>query len=332
VPNRPRYVADHRPNGRGHSQIRQCRCGRIARSATLDGVLNPRRDAALIPLGEATAGAVHIDECRAAGVSDRRLYQLVQTGRWQSPFPRAYVVFSGPIPLLTMQYAALLYAGAGATLSHESAGARQRLCREPRVIHLTVPYDRQVDEQPGLVIHRSRTLAADDVHPVFAPRRTRIERTVLDLLADKGTANAALGQVADSLRDRATTPDRLRAALELRPKARWRKVVLEALPDFRAGAQSPLELRDAKLRRRHGLPMGTRQARRLADGTEYLDVVIGEWRLHIELDGRLGHDRAREIWRDMKRDNRSELAHLRQLRACCGSVMPYIPPAVGVLK
>jgi hypothetical protein len=52
----------------------------------------------------------------------------------------------------------------------------------------------------------------------------------------------------------------------------------------------------------------------LADGTEYLDVLIAEWRLHIELDGRLGHDRAREIWRDIKRDNRSEMARLRHLR------------------
>jgi hypothetical protein len=54
--------------------------------------------------------------------------------------------------------------------------------------------------------------------------------------------------------------------------------------------------------------------RRLRDGTEYLDVVIDEWALHIELDGRLGHDRAREVWRDMRRDNASQvrgIAHLR---------------------
>jgi hypothetical protein len=144
--------------------------------------------------------------------------------------------------------------------------------------------------------------------------RTRIERTTLDLLAGKRTADEALGLVADALRDRGTTPDRLRAAFARSPKARWRNVVLEALPDLQDGAQSALELRDAALRRRHGLPMGVRQACRLQDGTQYLDVLIPEWGLHLELDGRLGHDRGRERWRDMRRDNRSELAQLRHLR------------------
>lgn len=277
-------------------------------------MLNPTRDAEYLTLGEDTAGAVQVDECHAAGINDRRLHWLVETGRWQSPFPRVYVVFSGPIPLLTMQHAALLYAGKGATLSHATAGHTWRLCREPAAIHLTVPYSREVDDQPSLAIHRSRTLTDDDVHPVFSPRRTHIERTVLDLLADKKTADAALGLVADSFRDGLSSPDALRAVLQQRPKTRWRKVVLDALPDMRAGAQSPLEVRDANLRRRHGLPAGRRQAGRLADGTEYLDVLVEEWQLHVEMDGRLGHDRARERWRDMRRDNRSEVLRLRELR------------------
>jgi hypothetical protein len=265
-------------------------------------------------LGEDTAGAVHFDECHAAGVSDRVLHRLVETGRWQTPFPRVYVVFSGPIPMLTLQFAALLSAGERATLSHDSAGRCWRLCKEPALVHLTVPYARQVDAQPGLLIHRSRTLSESDIQPVFTPSRTRIERTVLDLLADRRSADSALGLVGDSLRDRAATPEKLRLALVQRPRTRWRKVILDALPDMRAGAQSPLELRDAKLRRAHGLPTGRRQASRLADGTEYLDILMVEWQLHVEVDGRFGHDRTREVWRDMRRDNRSERQHLRELR------------------
>jgi hypothetical protein len=213
-----------------------------------------------------------------------------------------------------MHNAALLYAGSGATLSHESAGHCWRLCREPASIHVTVPYSRQVDNQPHLILHRSRTLAEGDLHPVFRPRRTSVERTVLDLLAERTTVDGALALVSDAVRQRITTPARLRAALAPRERTRWRKTVLAALPDVAAGAHSALEIRDAALRRCHGLPMGTRQVGRLNDGTEYLDVVIAEWRLHVELDGRLGHDRAREVWRDMKRDNRSELQRLRHLR------------------
>jgi hypothetical protein len=47
---------------------------------------------------------------------------------------------------------------------------------------------------------------------------------------------------------------------------------------------------------------------------EYLDVYDEEFRVHVELDGRLGHDRAGESWRDMRRDNRSEVAQMRHLR------------------
>jgi hypothetical protein len=272
------------------------------------------RDVAQPPLGDDTAGAVGATTCRLAGLSADRLRWLLETGRWQLPFPRTYVVFSGPIPPLTMQFAALLYAGGGAVLSHATAGHSWRLCREPPDIHVTVPYERKVHRQPGLVIHRSRTLSEEDLHPVFTPRRTAIDRTVLDLLCSQSTAEAALGLVADALRDRRTSPERIRHALERLPKSRWRQVVLDALADMRSGAQSLLELRDAKLRRLHGLPAGKRQASRLADGTEYLDVFIEEFRLHVELDGRLGHDRAREQWRDMRRDNRSEVLRLRELR------------------
>jgi hypothetical protein len=259
-------------------------------------------------------GAVSLADCIAGGLTPRRANWLVKSGRWQSPFPRVYVTFSGPLPPETIHVAALLYAGEGAALSHESAGALWRLCPTPPKVHLVVPYHRQVAEQVALELHRSRTLGPEDIHPTLKPMRTRIERTVLDLLAEKQSADAALGLVGDAIRSRATNVDRLRDALRQKPSARWRKVVLQALPDVGAGAHSPLELRDAALRRRHGLPSGTRQAGRLADGTEYLDVVIEEFGVHIELDGRLGHDRTRERWRDMRRDNRSEVARMRHLR------------------
>jgi hypothetical protein len=272
------------------------------------------RDPDLMTLGAQTAGAISLAACRTIRLSDDRVEWLLRTGRWQSPFPRTYVAFSGPIPIETRRFAALEYAGAGATLSHETAGALWQLCTEPLAVHVTVPYERDVQPQPGLQLHRSRTLNDVDSHPALRPRRTTVERTVADLLAGKRTADAALGLIGDAVRSRGTTPDRLRSALQSLPKARWRKVVLDALPDINAGAHSPLEVREAALRRRHGLPRGERQVHRLGDGAEYLDVVVEEFGVHVELDGRLGHDRARETWRDMRRDNRSEVAGVRHLR------------------
>lgn len=138
-----------------------------------------------------------------------------------------------------------------------------------------------------------------------------MERTVLDLLPQQANAEAALGLVADALRHPAATVDRIRQALGARTSTAWRRVVLDALPDIRAGAQSVLELHDANLRRRHNLPFGERQFKRLQDGTEHLDVFIEDWSVHVEFDG---HDRAREIWRDMRRDNRGVVARVWQLR------------------
>jgi hypothetical protein len=135
---------------------------------------------------------------------------------------------------------------------------------------------------------------------------------VLDLLGASCTAYQALGLVGDAMR--VTTAVRLREALDARPRTRWRSQVLAALPDIRAGARSVLELKDAGMRRDHGLPMGRRQAGRRGDGSEYLDVLLEEFCIHIELDGRLGHDRTRDVWRDMRRDNRSEVAGLRHFR------------------
>ena len=259
-------------------------------------------------------GALSLDECLAAGLTPRQLHRLVSSGRWQNPFPRVYVTFSGPLPTETVHQAALLYAGQGAALSHESAGSLWRLCPPPAKVHVLVPYHRQVDPQVALVLHRSRTIDPLELHPTFSPVRTTLERTVADLLSHKTTADQALGLIGDALRTRATNADRLRETVQAKPRTRWRKVVLDALPDASRGAHSPLELREAAVRRRHGLPAGSRQVGRLADGTEYLDVLIEEYGVHIELDGRLGHDRTRERWRDMRRDNRSEVARLRHLR------------------
>jgi hypothetical protein len=105
----------------------------------------------------------------------------------------------------------------GAVLSHETAGHAHGLCVAPSQIHVSVPYERDVAGQRGLVVHRSRTLVPANV--VGSPPRTTIERTVLDLLRKQRSADAALGLVSDALRARRTTPARMRAALVNEPTA-----------------------------------------------------------------------------------------------------------------
>jgi hypothetical protein len=276
-------------------------------------MFNPLRDSQLLNLGLDQDGIVHLRDCYAAGVSDEKLRWLVKSGRWRLVHPRTIAVFSGPMSYRSSLRAAVIYAGEDAVLSHATAGHEYGLCARPPLVHLSVPYAREVDARPGIKLHRSRTLSTGHV-AAGSLAFTTIERTVLDLLAALRSADAALGLVGEAVRSRRTTPRRLRAALASAPCTRWRKVVIEAMPDVERGAQSPLELRDARMRRRHGLPAGTRQLQRLAGGVEMLDVVVAEWGVHVELDGRLGHDGTRERWRDMRRDNRSEVGGLRHLR------------------
>ncbi|HVW80358.1 MAG TPA: hypothetical protein VHB69_05390 [Mycobacteriales bacterium] len=276
-------------------------------------MLNPLRDDGLLSLGAETAGIVDLHDCLNLGITDDKIRWLVRSGRWQRVYPRVFATFSGRLDANALSYAALLYAGPESALSHESAGAAHGLCARPVAVHVLVPYAHDVASRSGLVVHRSRTFRPADVEWT-RPAITTLERTVLDLLGGRRSADAALGLVSDALRTGRTSVDRLREALVAAPTTKWRRAVLEALPDLAAGAQSPLEVRDARLRRAHGLPQGTRQYRRSGAGVEFLDVLIEEWKVHIELDGRLGHDRAQERWRDMRRDNRSERDGLRHLR------------------
>ena len=55
---------------------------------------------------------------------------------------------------------------------------------DDRTIHLLVPAGRQVRTTvPGVMVHRSRVLGADDVHPARRPPRTRLTRSLLDAAA-----------------------------------------------------------------------------------------------------------------------------------------------------
>ena len=159
-------------------------------------MLNPLRDHSLLNLGLGTEGIVHIEDCYQAGLTDRKVRWLIDSGRWQLVHPRVIAVFSGPLPYRAMLHAAVKYAGRGAVLSHETAGFEYGLCAKPPITHVTVPYEREVDRRAVLIVHRSRTLGPRHVMPGTLPRTT-VERTVVDLLGSKRSADAALGLVGE---------------------------------------------------------------------------------------------------------------------------------------
>ena len=136
------------------------------------------------------------------------------------------------------------------------------------------------------------------------PPRTRIEETVLDLAQAARTFDVAFGWLCQACGSRLTTPDRLLAAMYLRAKLRWRDSLREALGDIDDGAHSMLEFRYVRdVERPHGLPRARRQARvTRGRGRIYLDNLVEQYQLCVELDGQAAHPIA-ERWRDIQRDN-----------------------------
>ncbi|SDS96416.1 Transcriptional regulator, AbiEi antitoxin, Type IV TA system [Actinopolymorpha singaporensis] len=255
---------------------------------------------------EAQAGAVLLDQVIAAGLTRERVRARVLSGRWFRRYPRVYVTYDGPTQRSTQQWAAVLFAGLEAVLSHRSAAELWGLLDaldpdEP--IDVTVPSGRRVIQQRGLRVHRSRRILALR-HPSRMPPRTRVEETILDLASGADRLADVVCLVTCACQRRRTTPARLLAALAGRPTLRWRAQLRALLSDVEEGAQSPLEVAYLRsVERPHRLPRSVRQtSRRTAAGRQWSDVCYEKYLLLVELDGRLGHVEE-GAFRDRRRDN-----------------------------
>ena len=231
----------------------------------------------------------------------------VQNGRWQRAQRGVYATFSGEPGREAQLWAALLRAGAGATLSHQTAAERHRLLDEPSaVIHITVPASRHPARQrpiPGIVIHRSDAVTRTR-HPAMSPPCTRVEDTVLDLIQSAATFEDAYQWICRAVGRHRTTAERIRAAMDARKKMRWRRELELALGDAGQGALSVLEYRYVRcVERPHGLPVALRQQRvRQRTGNRYLDNLYEAYGVCVELDGTAAHP-SDEQWQDKRRDN-----------------------------
>jgi hypothetical protein len=141
----------------------------------------------------------------AGGLSREAVKWRLGTGQWQRMQTGVYAVFSGPPDRRAILWAVVLRAGPGAMLSYHTAAELAGLIDRSRpVIHVTLPVDRAVKPIPGVVLHRSGR-AAQALHPVLAPPRTRVEETVLDLAGTAATLDDAYGWITRALGRRLTT-------------------------------------------------------------------------------------------------------------------------------
>ncbi|GAA1813592.1 hypothetical protein HC028_06795 [Planosporangium flavigriseum] len=264
---------------------------------------------------ERQCGALTRQQVIDCGLTLDHIKAQLRAQRWQRLFRTVYATFSGTPPRDCLLWAAVLCAGPGAVLSHQSAAEVIGLVDGPQSpFHVTVPPNRRVAAVSGLELHNS-IRAESARHPTRLPPQTRIEETVVDLTQSSDRLSDALGWVTRACGRRVTRPDRIAAAIDVRKKVRWRTELLAAVNDVADGAQSPLELRYLRdVERAHGLPRGSRQHTvGRVGGRFYDDVRYVEFGVVVELDGRSAHpDEAR--WRDLRRDNASVVDGRRVLR------------------
>jgi hypothetical protein len=255
---------------------------------------------------ESQDGVMAIGQAAPAGMSAKAVRDQVRAGRWQVMHRGVYAAFTGPPTRRAELWGALLRAGPGAVLSHQSAAEAWGLVKGPwPTIHVTVPHESNPERCgriPGVVIHRSRSVERAR-HPALVPPRTRVEETVLDLIDCARGFDEAYDWICRAIGRRRTTAARLRTAVAARPRVRWRLDVELALGYAEGGALSVLEYRYVHgVERAHGLPMALRQARvRQVTGNRYLDNLYVEYRACVEIDGAAAHPED-EQWRDKGRD------------------------------
>jgi hypothetical protein len=261
--------------------------------------------AALGNLARHQSGVVSRSQALRAGLSTDMIRFRVSTGRWRQVHPGVYATFSGVPGRGARLWAAVLSAGPGAMLSHETAGELHRLVDKPTdLIYVTVPRERRIIAAEGVSIYRSgRALEAVQGHTY--PPRTKIEETVLDLTQTAATFDDVCGWVTRAFARDLTDETRLRAAMGLRTRLRWRADLHELIAAAADGDHSVLEYRyDRDVERAHGLPEARRQVPFTGPGGRRgrRDRVYEDYAVVVELDGRLAHPDD-SAWRDKARDN-----------------------------
>jgi hypothetical protein len=249
-------------------------------------------------------GVVSRKQALEHGLTDGVIVGHLNARRWQRALPGVYLTFTGPVPSMCRVWAAILYAGPGAMASHETAawlsGLRDDL---PPLVDVTIPGDRRVRRQPGVRLYPCAGAVATR-HPIRTPPQTRLEHTVIDLVAAAETGGQVVDVITRACQRRLTTADRLAEAAARRPTLRWRRLLGDVLEDVRDGVLSALERawrRDVE--RAHGLPAGDRNRPEGAVGARrYRDVRYRKYRMIVELDGSAAHPEERRH-QDMARDN-----------------------------
>jgi hypothetical protein len=255
---------------------------------------------------KAQAGIVSRQQLLRDGTNRMTIVSKLKSGQWRQVHHGVYMTLAGELSREAQLWAAVLYAGRGAMLSHETAAEILGITdRRSGSVDVTVPVPRRVQAPHGVTIHRS-SVAYHRWRPLPGyPPHTFFDETVIDLVDAAEHLDDAIGWVTRAMGRRLTQAPFLMAAMSVRKRLRWRGEVIEFLKTSAGGSESTLEYRfDRDVVAAHGLPAADKQAVfTKANGRKgRRDRAYTEYRLIVELDGKQYHDEDRR-GEDQGRDN-----------------------------
>ncbi len=243
---------------------------------------------AFVALAAKQHGVVSREQLTSKGMTHRQIERRTLSGQWQRVLPCVYRLGGSAESIWQRAWAAVLWAGPDALLSHQLASWIWGFTRkEPRTIELTAPF-RLLSTVPWLVVHSSqfpRTMRRIRQElPVTSPART-----LVDVAAQLNETELESAMEA-AFRTRFVTPAELHHALRLlRCQARNGTALLHQLLQNGSptrSSQLELEHRAYKLFTRLRLPEPICQFQVLHDGY-LLGTVDFAWpkhRLIVEAD------------------------------------------------
>jgi very-short-patch-repair endonuclease len=250
----------------------------------------------------------------ACGVSKATISEWVNGGYLLPIYPRVYAVGHTAPSIESDLQAAILYAGAGAMLSHRTAAWWWGLTnRRPYKIELSTP--RRTRPQPGLELHTRRKLPR--VHHNRIPITT-LAQTLLDYAAATKSVSDARYALAEADYHHHIDLEAVQAvAGQGKPGSRTLTKALEQHRPELARTRSKLERDFFALLEHARFPMP--QINEKLHGFT-VDYYWPEHRLVVELDGVEGHSSPAQVARDRRKDLKLRQAGETVRRYCYDQV------------
>ncbi len=239
-------------------------------------------------------GVIGNRQLRDCGVDRTTISRWDRGGRIHRFHPAVYAVGHTAIGIRGRLIAALLYAGPGAALSHQTAAYVWKLLpTQPNLIHVTTPRDRRSID--GVRVHRAEiTVVHHNGYPV-----TTVPRTLLDLATtlefDALRRTLAEADFLNLLDPAAIQHELGRGRAGSKP---LRAALLAHLPEL-ARANEGVEVKFLNLCQEAGIPIPEVN---VYVGGFKVDCVWRAGRVIVELDSTLAHGQGAAVERDRHRD------------------------------